>query len=115
MRRAEAIVVIIVLLALPLALLARGGPCQQTTCMCCLLHGAKGPQGKTMACSHCAGHGQCGLTTAHDFGLHELMAPTAPAAAVRLVAPDGVRRAVVALAPANATGFISAPFNPPRA
>jgi len=115
MRRAEAILVIIALLAIPLALLARGGACQQTTCMCCLLHGANGPHGKTMSCSHCAGHGQCGLSSAHDFGLHELMAPTAPAAAVRFVAPDGVRRAFVFLASTNVEGFVSAPFNPPRA
>jgi len=115
MRRAKAILVIVALLAIPLALLARSGSCEQAQCMCCLMHGAKAQHGKGMSCSHCAGK-KCGMGAAiPDFGLNALMAPTAPAAVAALHAPGAQRRVVLSFAQSNVAGFTSIPFEPPRA
>jgi hypothetical protein len=116
MRRAEAIVVIVALLAIPLALLARRGSCEQAQCMCCLLHGAEAQHGKGMSCSHCAGQ-KCAMNSGHsrtDYGLIAPMAPTAPAARVVLAVPEITRRAFVLQAPAVPAGFLGVPFQPPR-
>lgn len=116
MRRAEAIVVIVALLAVPLALLARGFSCDQKQCMCCAMHGAKTQHGKGMSCSHCAGQ-KCAMDSAHsrmDYGFIAPMAPTAPAARVVLAAPEITRQAFVLYVPAVPAGFVGVPFQPPR-
>jgi len=115
MRRAKAILVIVALLAVPLALLARSGPCEQSRCMCCLVHGAKAQHNKGMSCSHCSGK-KCGIGAAMpDYGLNAPMAPTAPAALAELPAPDARRRVVLSFAQSDVAGFTSIPFEPPRA
>jgi len=115
MHRIEAIVVIVALLAIPLALLARSGSCERAQCMCCLMHGAQAQHGKAMSCSHCSGK-KCGIGAAvPDYGLNAPMAPTAPAALAELPAPDARRRIVLSFAQSDVAGFAFILFEPPRA
>lgn len=115
MRRAQAILVVVALLAIPLAMLARSGPCEQTQCMCCLMHGSKAQHGKAMQCSHCSGQKKCGIgSQLPDYGLIAPMAPTTPAPQTALAALAVSRRVLVNYAPGLPTGFSSEPFEPPR-
>ena len=125
MRRVQAILAIIALLAVPLALFARGEACQKTECPICAAressdqgkgdHG-KGDQSKGASCSRCGGQGKCGMGTpaAPDYGVNSPMAPTTPEALVTLPEPRAARQDVLYRTQSIAPGFTSAPFNPPR-
>jgi hypothetical protein len=120
MRRAQAILVIVALLATPLALLARGvnGDASECTRMCCLLHAHETAQHKTMECRHAAiGHAfECTMRSGHHTpdGLIAPILPTAPSA-VAFIAIPGVNRGVFAqFGEASAVGVRSGPFQPPR-
>jgi hypothetical protein len=114
-RRLQAILAIVALLAVPLALFARGEACQRTECPCCAAHASQN-HGKRMSCSQCSGQGKCGMSTpaAPDYGLNAPMAPTAPESLATLPEPDAARYNVLYRAQSIAPGFTSAPFNPPR-
>jgi hypothetical protein len=112
MRRAQAILVVVALLAAPLALLARGMACESSSCtmMCCLPQGSHSHQGQPMACN-------CPMKSGKrlpDFGLLAPIAPTAPAAHVTLAAPEITRGFFSVFAQSASSGFLSAPFEPPR-
>jgi hypothetical protein len=122
MRRAQAVLVLIALLATPLALLARSDACANAcTNSCCIAlhHSAKGP-----AASHCRGANQVPSTRccdqpasnhALDYGFTILM-PLSILPSVASIAAPAVSRAVAA--PTSLTipsYFRSAPFEPPRA
>lgn len=112
---------ILALLATPMALLARSD-CDQSACDCMctlvnktlLAHGHHAP----LLCGQAAGSlHQCAMHTKYhppDYGLNTLMAPTAPLPVASLTASVV---AVPVVAPQTLTapsGFLAAPFEPPR-
>ena len=112
MRRAEIILVIVALLATPLALVARGMACESSACtmMCCLPHGSHSHQGQPMVC-HCQDKSGKHLP---DFGLIAPIAPTMIEAFVVVGAPDASRYPVRTYMQSPARGFAPTPFDPPR-
>jgi hypothetical protein len=120
MRRAQAILVIIALLATPLALLARGvnGEASECTSMCCLPHGHHAAQHKDMECQHGAtGHVfECTMTSGHhtDYGLIAPVAPTLPSAVAFVAIPDVSRDILAQFGEVSVVGVRSGPFQPPR-
>jgi len=131
MRRAHAILVIITLLAAPLALLARAASVGMPECnrMCCLQHGSHSPHlhhpvKKSAApgafcANHAASQGcRCVMKAAHDqvdYGFLAPIVPAAPSAIASVVIPVASRRICSPHSELPAAGFISAPFDPPRA
>jgi hypothetical protein len=122
MRRAHAILVILALLATPMALLARSD-CNQSACDCMcdlvnrtlLAHGHHGPilcGGQAAGSMH-----HCVMNTKHhppDYGLNALMAPTAPPPVATLGSLPVAAQLTTSSALAAPSGFFSAPFEPPR-
>ncbi|HXQ26347.1 MAG TPA: hypothetical protein VN822_08085 [Candidatus Acidoferrales bacterium] len=112
MRRLRAIVVILALLATPLALLARGMACEAAACtMCCPMHASHSHSGQPMAC-------QCSTksrNSAPDFGLIAPITPTRPAPRVTVFGPEVNRQLLSSYAQSAVSGFLSAPLQPPRA
>jgi len=122
MRRMKAMLVIVALLATPLALLARAIACESCACvtMCCASHSAHRQRGKGALCSSSSNEqgAQCGMKSGKqlpDFGLLAPIAPTAPLPLARLAAPKVSRNAVSPLVEFARSGFLAAPFEPPRA
>jgi hypothetical protein len=120
MRRAQAILVIVALLATPLALLARGVSAEATECtgMCCLPHGHHAAQHKDMKCQHGAiGHGfECTIRSDHhtDYALIAPIVPTVPSAMASIAIPDVSRDVLAQFCEIYAAGLLSVPFQPPR-
>jgi len=120
MRRAQSILVIVALLATPLALLARGvdGEASECNSMCCLPHGHHAAQHSGMECQHGElGHVfECTMTSGHhtDYGLNAPIVPTAPSAITSIATPDVNRGILVSFDERYAPGFLSAPYQPPR-
>jgi hypothetical protein len=131
MRRAQAILVIVALLATPLALLARANDSGMPDCngMCCLPHGSHhsparnpspAPQQEEMACHHGAvGHMmECSMKSGQhrmDYGLLAPLPPATSSAFVSLDAPKLSRLPNSRFPAANlAAGFLANPFQPPR-
>jgi hypothetical protein len=120
MRRAQAILLIVAMLATPLALLARGVNSEASECtsMCCLPHGHHAAQHKDMECQHGAtGHVfECTMTSRHhaDYGLVSPIVPTVPSAIALLIIPDVSRQTLAQFREISASGVLSAPFEPPR-
>jgi hypothetical protein len=127
MRRAQAILAIVALLASPLALLARGSA-GAASCdrMCCLPHGWLSGQLRTptgqpegMSCHHgSAGHMMnCVMKSGDhraDYGLNAPLAPTTPSAIVSLTIPRDLRLTISRRSIVSSAGYRSAPFEPPR-
>lgn len=123
MRRAQAILVIVALLATPLALLARSAAGTMSGCagMCCPTHRTHAARvlHEKMLCHHGElGHVfKCTMTSGHhgvDYGLIVPVAPSAPSAIASVGIP-GVGRAVTAqLHEVASSGFLSTLFQPPR-
>lgn len=118
MRRAHAILVILALLATPMALLARSD-CNSSACdcMCNLVNRSLQGQ-RPKLCGHAATSiHQCAMKTPHrslDYGLNTLMAPTAPLPVANF-AVSAASAQIPALQTLSASsGFIAAPFQPPR-
>jgi hypothetical protein len=121
MRRAHAILVILALLATPMALLARSD-CDQSACDCMctlvnktlLAHG----HGAPLLCGQAAGSlHQCAMHTKHhppDYGLNTLMAPTAPLPVASLTASVVAAPVFASQMLSMPSGFLAAPFEPPR-
>jgi len=122
MRRFHAIIaalVVIALLATPLALLARTSPGDPTQCCgaYCPMRAHSG-QHKTTCGSFLMTDRNCGCAMRSnqqpDYGLNTLMAPTAPSAHVRLAAPESSRTAAFYYSEFSLSGTHSTPFHPPR-
>jgi hypothetical protein len=132
MRRVQAILVIVALLATPLALLARAVEPGMPDCngMCCLPHGAhhhaptrnSSPESQKddMACHHgAAGHMmECSIKSGQqrmDFGLSAPFPPAQTSALVFIDRPI-VSRFTNSQSPAGnlSSGFHAGPFQPPR-
>jgi hypothetical protein len=123
MRRAQAILVIVALLATPLALLARSAAGSMSGCagMCCPAHGSHAARvlHEKMLCHHGElGHVfECTMTSGHhglDYGLIVPVAPTAPSAIASLGIPNVSRVVAAQLYEVASTGFLSTLFQPPR-
>jgi hypothetical protein len=132
MRRVQAILVIVALLATPLALLARAVDPAMPNCngMCCLPHGSHHhapvrntspePQKDDMACHHgSAGHMmECSMKSGQqrmDYGLIAPFPPARTSSLAYIVRPK-VSRFDNSQFPAEnlSAGFLAGPFQPPR-
>jgi hypothetical protein len=130
MRRTQAIVIVIALLASPFSLLARASFGMGSDCnnLCCLIHGShvghahmattKAPQ-SDMACHHGeVGHAiECTMKAGHngpDFGFFAPIALTSPSALVTLTSPSQSRAAFTRPNDLIVSGVLEAPFEPPR-
>lgn len=121
MRRVQAILVMLALLATPMALLARSD-CNQSACDCMctlvnktlLAHGHHAP----LLCGQAAGSlHHCTMNTKHhppDYGLSTLMAPTAPLPVAELTASVTAAQVLAPQMLSTPSGFLAAPFEPPR-
>ena len=130
MRRAYATLVIVALLAAPLALLARGEGVDSGECdrMCCLRHShhsgamshAKdGTAAEGTMCHRSAGVQKCECAmrsgqNSIDHGFLAPIAPTAPSAIARILNPEVSREYFARFIEFAISGFLSAPFEPPR-
>lgn len=112
-RRIPIFVVILALLATPLALLARARSCESPACTmtCCLPHGSHSRAGQWVTC-HCSTKSGKRLP---DFGLIAPIAPTTPERFGAVAAPDAVRYPVRFWSASLTQGFTATPFIPPRA
>jgi hypothetical protein len=132
MRRTQAIIVMVALLATPLALLARTSGTDSMACndgMCCLPHGPHHsvahptPQGSAhegMSCEHGAASHiiECTMKAGQhrmDYGLLSPIAPTKPSALASIAALN-LHRITGFQFPAQnlAAGFLKDPLQPPR-
>jgi hypothetical protein len=132
MRRAQAILVIVALLATPLALLARAGDSGIADCngMCCWTHGghhhspaqnaAPASHEEGMACHHdVLGHMmECSMKSDRhrmDYGLLAPLPPTQTPALAFIDRPK-VSRLPYSQYPGGhlSAGFLAGPFQPPR-
>jgi hypothetical protein len=113
MRRTVAVLAVVALLTVPLAPIAWGMACETSHApmMCCLPHGASFQQAKPMMC-HCPMKSGRHLP---NIGLIAPIPPATPAALIRINTPANARCVRVAFAPSTASGFLPAPFEPPRA
>jgi hypothetical protein len=133
MRRAEAILLIAVLLALPIALLGSGSPNGMCDGYCCLPHGhhmariqmpthsiGEEKASGGMACHRGAlGHfSECSMKSnsrGMDYTILAPLPPTNLSASSALVLPVISRQVSLAIMQDSIPGFHSAPFEPPRA
>jgi hypothetical protein len=121
MRRVQSILVVVALLATPLALLGRADSGEQSQCsrMCCLIRGAHSGKAKPRRCI-CGVQAQklqCAMKPiprTPDYGFNAPIAPTAPSPLVSLAAPPTKRAALVSIAQMIPSGFSPVPFQPPR-
>jgi hypothetical protein len=132
MRRVQAILVIVALLATPLALLARAVDPGMPDCngMCCLPHGSHHhaparnsspePSKDDMACHHgSAGHMmECSMKSGQQRMDYGLIAPFPPGRTSSLAFVDrpNLSRFTNSRFPAQnlSAGFLAGPFQPPR-
>jgi hypothetical protein len=113
MRRAQAIFVVIAILALPLAPLAWGMACESESVpmMCCIMHTSHSASGQLMRC-HCTGKSQ---QPPPDTGMIPPIPPGIAAARIEIAAPQDAREKFFAFSKSETSGYLSAPFEPPRA
>lgn len=119
MRRVQSAIVIFALLAIPVALPARTGPCAQSECsrMCALILRSVGAEHMRCTCGMKAGASKCPSNTSQnqpDYGLNAPMAPTMPAERVSITPPDSERRAPISDAAFAFSGFRFELLQPPR-
>lgn len=112
MQRVKAAIVLVALLAIPLALLARGMACESTAgpMICCMLHGSH--HGNQPMVCHCAGKSSSHVP---DFGLIAPLPPTEPEAFAAIAAPGSLRQPMYSQSPFSLRGFVAVPFQPPKA
>jgi hypothetical protein len=113
MRRAQALLVILALLATPLAIFANASRCCQATCPMC----ASMQHSKMAHCTCPMNNAKCGTngkTQLPNFALASPLAPTLPLPFFQIAAPPANRAASASVAPALSFGFVSPPFAPPR-
>jgi hypothetical protein len=132
MRRTQAIIVIVALLATPLALLARTSGTNAMACsdgMCCLPNGPhrsaahhtrQGSAHEGMSCEHGAASHiiECTMKAGQhrmDYGLLSPLAPTKPSALASITTLSLPRIAgLQSQAQSLSAGFLANPFQPPR-
>lgn len=144
-RRCQAVLLILALLAAPMALYARGAANDMSDCggMCCLPHGHHTPQpmphhhaaatpAKDAECHHADANAEinaasksqlsCALECAmhsgphaSNYGLLTPMAPTRPSDINLLRMNQQSLRVTLSEAQSVRTGFLASPFQPPRA
>jgi len=125
MRRAQIIVVVLALLAAPLALLARSFSGSSSDCgqFCCLPHGSHSSQTHeamhaNRSCQHGAAHAVlCSMKSGHpgvDYGLNSPILPTSVSSLARIIPPDAWRSDFAWYRDFPAFGFPPAPLKPPR-
>ncbi|HVB35846.1 MAG TPA: hypothetical protein VND42_01300 [Candidatus Acidoferrales bacterium] len=121
MRRTQSVILVIALLAVPLALLARGYACAPHQCamMCCPAH--KG--GGHAMNMNCTGRGSAGSSACAmrynsnkniDYGLASPLPPTQLSAALSLPAPRTAETSFRGDYRDAIPGFSRIPFEPPR-
>jgi hypothetical protein len=123
MRRAQSAIVIVAMLAIPLALPARTGPCAQSKCsaMCAMIlrtARAEGLKHPPCICGMMQDGQQCPSRSQQqppDFGLNAPMPPTMPSARVAMAVPDFQRRPFTRDPEFLASGFRFEFLQPPRA
>jgi hypothetical protein len=110
--------VIIALLATPLALLARGIACAPSDCNCAMAelasHSAAQNQHLCGATKHVP---MCGTHPGHhplDYGVIAPIAPTAPLPYAQLTRPAISAEIIAQYAQSTVAGVFSIPFEPPR-
>jgi len=121
MRRLHAILVILALLATPMALLARSD-CDQSACdcMCSLVYRSLSTRAKRrpMLCGQASTSlHRCAMNAKHhrpDYGLNTLMAPTAPHPLVALLVPAAAAPSYGSMVFPTPSGHPPVPFQPPR-
>jgi hypothetical protein len=116
MRRAQALLVVVALLATPLALLAGVNSCAQVMCPMCAA-AAQHAKGTKCNCpaSHTAGKcGSSGQTQFPDFALANALAPTAPLPFFEMNPPSTNRAVASDLPIVDSRGFLYPPVAPPR-
>jgi hypothetical protein len=118
--RCKSVLLIVALLAVPLALLARGIACDTAGMICCSFHGSSSrSQNQDVFCGRpTAEHVPvCGTRSGHrplDYGFIAPIAPTAPEALVVLPVPSTTRQFVAFDSQSTLSGIRAAPFEPPR-
>jgi hypothetical protein len=112
MQRVKAAIILVALLAVPLAFLARGMACESASglMICCMLHGSH--HGNQPMVCHCAGKSSQHLP---DFGLIAPLPPTEPEAFAVVAAPSFLRQPIHSQSQSSLPGFVSVPFEPPKA
>lgn len=116
MRRIQAAALVVALLAVPAALVARAyAGLLDCTMMCC-----RGHQSMKMNCGHAArGAAQCAMCSdskpTPDYGLASPLAPFELQESTKLSARSVTRENFVAAKVLEFEGYVSPPFNPPRA
>jgi hypothetical protein len=138
-RRAQAVLLILALLAAPLALYARGTANEMHDCggMCCLPHGHHAPQpaphhqapatpAREADCHHADAAPKSELSCALECAMHSsphssnlgLLAPIAPTKPSDIVVLRIAQKSQTAprnIAQMVCNGFLASPFQPPRA
>ncbi|MFZ0638273.1 MAG: hypothetical protein WAN33_10870 [Candidatus Acidiferrales bacterium] len=116
-RRIQAASLIVALLAVPLALVARGYACgpQECTMACC-----RGRHVMAKDCQHSASGAMSCATGCHsqatpDYGLAAPIAPFQLSAGVQLPGLKAARAISPVAAVSDFAGYSPPPFNPPRA
>ncbi len=113
MRRTQAILAIVALLAIPIAPLAWGMACEASSSpmMCCLPHSSHSLAGKPIAC-HCP---MKSVNQEPDVGMIAPIPLATPAAHATIIVPEDANRTFFAFSQLAASGFLPVPFQPPRA
>lgn len=119
MRRVQSAIVVIALLAVPMALVARTGPCAQSQCsrMCDLILRSVRAQHMRCTCGMTKDGSQCPTNSSQnipDYGLNAPIAPTMLSARAALATPDSSRRALAFEADLTVSGFRFELLQPPR-
>ncbi|MGH9564118.1 MAG: hypothetical protein ACRD3S_21915 [Terracidiphilus sp.] len=120
MRRVQSAIVVMAMLAIPLALLARTGPCAQSQCsrMCAMiLRSVNAAQHQHCTCGKAIGGAQCANHSSRqipDYGLNAPIAPTMPSARASIAVLHSERRALVSDAAFASSGFRFELIQPPR-
>jgi len=113
MRRTQAILAIVTLLAVPLTPLAWGMACEASSAsvMCPLMPSSHSQPGQRAIC-------HCPVKSGKQSPAVGLLAPiplATPSDRVQIISPEDARRTFLAVSHSAASGFLSAPFEPPRA
>ncbi len=121
MRRAEAIVVLLALIWLPLVLLGQSAA-PTCNCMCCVRHSSAhsgASSHEAMSCHQRTGTVvcQCGMNSKPGLqpGLLAPLPPTMLSSSLAVPIPTVARRAVATSSQIAVSDFLTLPFKPPRA
>jgi hypothetical protein len=116
MFRAQAVLVVIALLATPLVLVARGIVCDPAECTCMVVCARQVSHSQPM-CGAAKHAPMCGTHQGHhalDYGFIAPFAPAVPLPHAQLAAPASSSAFVAQYVQSPVVGFSSTPFQPPR-